>query len=57
MPDVARIVKMFCKNSMSTVDHDLQAIDIYNQSKWCPVDEIYPGILANETLGKAPMIL
>ena len=51
VPEVTRIVKTFCKNFMSTVTHDEPAIDIYDQSKWCPVDEIYPGSLAHETLG------
>ena len=28
MPKVVRLVKMFCKYFMSTVAHDVQAIDI-----------------------------
>ena len=52
VPEVTRTVKMFCKNFISSVAHDVPAIDIYDQSKGCPGDEIYPGILAHETLGK-----
>ena len=48
--EVQRVVKMFCNNFMTTVDNDLNAINVDDERKWVALDSVYAGIYAAETM-------
>eukprot|EP00112_Aurelia_sp_Birch-Aquarium-sp1_P014236 Seg306.6 transcript_id=Seg306.6/GoldUCD/mRNA.D3Y31 product="Zinc finger protein 862" protein_id=Seg306.6/GoldUCD/D3Y31 len=48
--EIERVVKMFCNNFMSTVDSDLNAIDVDDERKWIALESVYAGIYADETM-------
>jgi len=47
LPDV---VKIFCRNFMLSAENDLQSIEVDDEGKWRPLEMVYPGIIASESL-------
>ena len=47
LPDA---VKIFCRNFMLSAENDLQSIDVDDEGKWSPLEMVYPGIMASESL-------
>lgn len=49
--EVERVVKMFCQNFRKPVQN-LATVNVDDESQWLPLDKVYPGIMAYESLGK-----
>ena len=50
LPQVERVVNMFCNNFLTTVNNDLNVIDVDDERKWVALDSVYAGIYADETM-------
>lgn len=48
LPEVERVIRMFCQNFMVRETVQLGKIDVDDQSKWLPLDKVYSGLLATE---------
>ena len=49
VPEYERKIKMFCSNFKTTVT-DIKGLDVDDEAKWLPLDKIYPGLNASETI-------
>ena len=54
LPEVERVVRMFSQNFMTKENRPVQFanINVNDESKWLPLEKVYPGIAAAETLAK-----
>ena len=52
IPEVERVVKMFCHRFLKTVAKEIMAIDVDMEANWRPIAEVYPGLLAHNAIGK-----
>ena len=51
LPEVKRVLRMLCLNFMRLSEvHSLKDINVEDRTKLIPFSEIYPGILASETI-------
>ena len=50
LPEVERVIRMYCQNFMVNAPGHVSNIDVDDASKWLATEKIYPGILASETV-------
>ena len=50
LPEIEHVVRMFCTSFLRTINDDLKKVDVDKIDNWLPLNSIYPGILAHETV-------
>ena len=48
--EVEWAVKMVCRHFMLSAENDLQSIDVDDEGKWSPLEMVYTGIMASESV-------
>lgn len=51
--EVERVVKMLCQNFRQPIQ-SMNNINVDDEAKWLPLDRVYPGLLAQETVAQMP---
>ncbi|XP_066941049.1 uncharacterized protein [Macrobrachium rosenbergii] len=52
LPESERVLRMFGSNYMKRESISFKVSTYEDESKWLPLDKVYPGILASETMSK-----
>ena len=50
LPEVERVLKVFCNSFLKTTIKNVMAVDVDKEMDWHPLSEVYPGIMASETV-------